>query len=336
MSLTQGVYLGTHGGIEIKRANSGRATFAEIDPLDVNLASKRFSFTGSEQVITGDKLQISKLVVESDDDDEWDKSNNLTLVRGKDDEPSIERYAFKDMLGGIRLYETYKDAINGTFSEALQLEKSNKKQKVRIKVDADTVWNGLAKIVDWSFTSNRQAIDLTTLGDQFVRQYEAGLISGQGTLSAIWDDKQRFCNDLTGSPLDNDGRGYPSDGKPKMPVKKDDEVANYLTQLAIRVSIGAKFKGRFYIKYGGDRENVDPNQLAVLWEADCICTNVSMTFQPDLIVISRIAFITEGPFYLRMMDSDDLEILTTQGDTPARQATLELTTEDGRALVGRD
>jgi len=336
MSITQGVYLGTHGGIMLQRTNSGMATFAELDPVDINTNAKRFSFLGAEQVITGDKIEIRKLVVSSDPSSDYDKSANITLVDGVTPQPSIERFAFKDVIGGLRLYNSYADAINGDIDQALDLKKLSKKQKIRVKVDPDSNWNGLAKIVDWSFTSNRQALDLTTLGDQFVQQYEAGLISGQGTCTAIWDDAQRFCDDDTGSPLDNNGAGHPSDGKPRMPVTENDAVANYLVQLAIRVSIGAKFKGRFYIKYGGSRQTPDPNQLAVFWEADCICTNVSMTFQADNIVMTRIAFVTEGNFRLRMQDDYAFNSfgsgrnLVRDADNPA------LTTEDGRELVGRD
>ena len=114
---------------------------------------------------------------------------------------------------------------------------------MRVKVDngsSGTVWPRSR----WSFTTNRQAIDLTTLGDEYVQSYEAGLIQGQGTLTALWDDKQNLCSSKKGTPLDNSGRGHPSDGKSRMPVKEYDELANYFVQLYIRVSIGAKFKGR--------------------------------------------------------------------------------------------
>lgn len=336
MSNTQGVYLGTHGGIEIKRSNSGGATFTELDPVDVNTQAKRFSFFGSEQVISGDKVQITKLQNSEDDKAIWSQGENIRLVKGIREQPSIERFAFKDVIGGLRLYDTYSKAINGDIDEALEIEKSDKKQRIRVKVDPTSRWNGIAKIVDWSFTSNRQAIDLTVLGDQFVQQYESGLISGQGTLTCIWDDAQRFCRNDKGSPLDNNGSGFPNDGKPRMPVKQNDEVANYLVQLAIRVSIGAKFTGRFYIKYGGDRENIDSNQLAVFWEGDCIATNVSMSFQADNIVMTRIAFVTEGAFRLRMQDDYEFDTLGTSGNNLVRDDNLSLTTEDGRELVGRD
>lgn len=325
MSNTQGVYLGTHGGIEFRRANSGMSTFTTLNGADVNKEAKRFSFAGSEMIITGDKVRFTKLVGRTEEGDGVDKGDRMILVKDASDEPSIERYAHKDMLGGIRLFDKQKQAINGDINDALELvnQDENKVQKMRVKVDGDGKWNGLAKITDWNFTTNRQAIDLTTLGDEFIQSYEAGLIQGQGTLTAIWDDVQRFCSKKKGMPYDNNGLGYPSDGKPRMPVEDTDELANYFVQLCIRISIGAKFKGRFYIKYGGDREERDPNELAVFWEADCIVTNMSMAFQPDNIVQTRIAFVTEGEFYLRMMDPYELDDLGG------------LSTEDGVDLVGR-
>lgn len=340
MSITQGVYLGTHGGIEVKRTNTGGTIFTELKAIDVNVTDKRFSFLGSEMCITGDKVRFTKIKEEIEQGDGYDEGDRMILVRGAPAEPTVERYVHKDMLGGIRLFDTYNDAINGDIDKALDLspQAEGKDQKMRVKVDNDSFWNGLAKITDWSFTTNRQAIDLTTLGDEYVQSYEAGLIQGQGTLTALWDDKQNLCDSEVGTPLDNDGRGHPSDGKPRMPVKKNDEIANYFVQLCIRVSIGAKFKGRFYIKYGGDRDVRDPNELAVFYEADCIVTNVSMSFQADNIVMTRVAFVTEDQFKLRMMDAYELNnLVATGGTTRSTRSTVgPLATEDGRELVGRD
>ena len=337
MSITQGVYLGTAGGIEIKRDNTEGTVFSEIAPEDINLSAKRFSFSGSEMIITGDKVSFTKMADTLEGGDGIEAGDRMILVDGASNEPSVERYAHKDMLGGIRLFDTYKDAINGDISDALPLAAAATQgtQKMRVRVDPDDRWNAVAKVGDWSFTTNRQAIDLTTLGDEFIKSYEAGLIQGQGTLTAVWDDKQQFCADDTGSPLDNDGQGHPNNGKPRMPVKRTDEVANYFVQLCIRVSIGAKFKARLYIKYGGDREVRDPNELAVFWEGECICTNISMSFQADNIVVSRIAFVTESAFRLRMADPYELDNIGL-GGAPVRQISgIALQTEDGREIVGR-
>lgn len=337
MSNTQGVYLGTHGGIQFRRSRNSQAAFATLTKDDVNVGKRRFSFDGSDMVITGDKIKITKLVEDPKVDDA-----NLILVNDAAPQPSVERYAFKDMLGGLRLYDSFKKAVNGDQNDALPLATSTKAQKIKIKVDDKSDdWLGLAKITDWSFTTQRASIDKTILGDQFVQSYEAGLIQGQGTCTAIWDDKQQFCDDDTGSPLDNNGSGFPSDGKPRMPVTEKDEIANYFVQLCMRVTLGSKFLGRFFIKYGGDRDERNPNELAVFWQADCIVTNVSMAFAPDQIVKTRIQFVTEGDFQLRCMDDQDLDsIATGQDGKISRQAMFadlgELTTEDGRILVGRE
>ena len=320
MSNTQGVYLGVHGGIQFKRANPDKIIKATLKSNDVNTNQRRFSFFGSESIITGDKIKITHV--------SGGTGSNLILVLNNA-RPSIERFAYKDMLGGILLYDTYAAAIEGDSSQALRLQNGVADQEITIKVEEDSTWNNFAKITEWSFTTNRETIDITELGDIFRRNYEAGLIQGQGTCTAIWDDIQEFCANQSGSPLDNSGAGFPSDGKPRMPVTEDDELANYFVQLVSRVVLGAKFLGRFYIKYGGDRAVRDRQELAVFWEADCIVTNVSMAFQPDQIVVARIQFITESKFRLRMMDSDALNTLATN-------ALDALLTEDGTQLVGRD
>ena len=38
-------------------------------------------------------------------------------------------------------------------------------------------------------TTSRDQVDTTNLGDQFRNQYEAGLISGQGTLNAFFEHR---------------------------------------------------------------------------------------------------------------------------------------------------
>lgn len=323
MSYTQGVYLGTHGGIQIKRTIPKSPLFTQLVSNDINTALRRFSFFGSEMVITGDKIKVERV----------GGNGQLTLVRGQTG-PSVERFAFKDMLGGLLLYDRWRDAVNGETDEALELVAppgaGSFAQDIRVSIEEDNQWNAVAKITDWQFTTNRDVIDVTQLGDQFRHSYEAGLIQGQGSLTCLWDDFQNLCADIDGTPLDNNGRGHPSDGKPRMPVRTEDELANYFLQLCIRVVVGARFKGRFFIKYGGSRSERVKDELAVFYEGDCIATNVSLAFAPDEVVKARINFVTEDKFRLRMMDMQELNVLV-KGDGGLD----ELTTEDGTTLVGR-
>ena len=59
-------------------------------------------------------------------------------------------------------------------------------------IDIEVIEQGFrpfAKCNDYQLTTSRDTIDVTTLGEYFYKQYENGLIGGQGTVTAIWDEK---------------------------------------------------------------------------------------------------------------------------------------------------
>ena len=45
----------------------------------------------------------------------------------------------------------------------------------------------VAGVREFEMTTSREQVDLTNLGDEFRNQYEAGLISGQGSMTCIWE-----------------------------------------------------------------------------------------------------------------------------------------------------
>ena len=122
---------------------------------------------------------------------------------------------------------------------------------------------------EWSLTTSREAVDLTSLGEEYRKNYTNGLISGQGTISCFWH-YEAAC-----------GVG---DNLVTFP--------HYLAQLVIRTKLGGAFKGRFYILASED--------TYIWYEALCIVTNVAMNFDPMQPISSRIDFVTSGPVAIRM------------------------------------
>ena len=163
------IYFGSTGFIELKRAALNSEIQTSLNPADVNTTKKRFSVenvVGS--LITGDQIEI----------DTVDKSN-LELLSGHNF-PDLRKYIHIDDMGGIRLYNTFSSALAGEVIDALTLQAPSSTKTILIR-PRNTRFRPLAKITEFEITTTRDTVDTTNLGEEFRRQYENGLISGQGT-----------------------------------------------------------------------------------------------------------------------------------------------------------
>ena len=280
------VYLGDHGFVELKRT-SGAPIRATLDAEGVNTDKRRFSFEGDvqQELITGDRIEIRRVS---------DTNENLELVAGENDR-DWGGYAHIDIIGGVRLYKTFEESIRGNLSEAVELVKPSEDQRLEIET-ANERYRCLARIQQFEFTTERETIDTTILGDNFRKRYEAGLISGQGRLDCFWDHKNELC--------DPDGV---YDSGAELPI--------YLAQLCIRLVQGADFLGRFFIYAASESDDPRASENSVWYEAECVVTNVSITVSPTQIIQTSIDFVTTGqirllvgvaPSYLLKEDTDRL------------------------------
>ena len=275
------VYLGNVGGLEIRR--QGEPIHVTLEKADVNVAERRFSFgpTGPSPLITGDQVEFSSS----------DGTTNLTLVKGLTDS-DVTRWVHVDQAGGIRLYTSYAAAVTGGKDTAVELVAPTADQEIVIDV-VNVSYNCVAQMRSWELTTQRETVSTDILGEEFRQFYDQGLISGQGSINAIWDYKFTRCVDS---------------------FNDDAELANYFSQLVIRFREGSKFKGIFTV-YCGEQESV-------WYECDCICTSVGMNFSPGEVINSTIQFITTGqvwlkqgepPSFLLQESGGDDEILLEQG-----------------------
>ena len=285
------IYLGDQGAIELKRA-SGAPIQTTINVGDVNVDKRRFSFPQDVrgELINGDQVDL----VRTD-------GNNLDFIQNHND-PDWRGYVFIDIMGGIRLYDSFEASIRGEANEAIPLKVPGTDQPIAIQT-RNTRYNQLAQVQQFDFTTERESVDLTHLGDQFRQRYEAGLISGQGTLQCFWDHKLEMCDP-----------NQCSDGV-ELPV--------YLAQLCIRLTQGADFMGRFFI-YAPCGEDLRESRNSVWYEADCIVTNVSISVAPTEIIESSIDFVTTGT--IRLLVGNPPSYLLTE--EPAK-----LLQEDGSGLL---
>ena len=261
------VYFGQSGQIALKRDALNSAIRTKLDPYDVNTSSKRFSIdhsTGS--LITGDEV-----VIETAD------GSTLELVDGHS-YPDGKWFINIDPVGGIRLFDTFAKAIEGLQANAITLVAPSSAKDVLVTTKNDN-FRHLAKVRDFEMTTSREQVDLTNLGDEFRNQYEAGLISGQGSMNCIWEHS-----------YESEDRANNYGADPEFPF--------YLAQLVVRTQQGSDFDGVFYIYR--DNNNAKNN---VYYEANCIITNVAVTVSASEIIETRIEFITNGAIALKIGDT---------------------------------
>ena len=255
------IYLGDSGLIELKRDGLNTSLYSDLDPGDVNVERRRFSFDFDiNALITGDRVEIATV----------DKSI-LELVKDHD-EPDGMWYVHVDQAGGIRLYSSFADAINGDEEQALELVEPSDTKRIVART-RDKQYRCLAQVRSYEVTTSRDTVDVSTLGEEFRTSYANGMISGQGSLNCFWDYKPALCG-----------------------ISSDSELPNYLARLVIRTQQGASFEGRFFLRRPGCEDDTE----SLWYEAQCIVTNVATTFTATDVVTSQIQFVTTGPIRMKM------------------------------------
>ena len=277
------IYFGSTGFIELKRDALNSEISTSINPADVNTTKKRFSVEKvNGSLITGDQVEI-----------ETTDGSNLELLSGHSF-PDLRKYIHIDDVGGIKLYNSFASALAGEVTDALTLTTPSSTKDILIRT-RNTRFRPLAKITEFEITTTRDTVDVTNLGEEFRKQYENGLISGQGTIQTIWQHRN----------FQIDTSDFSSQ---EFPV--------YLSQLLVRMQQGADFEGRFYVFH-------DPSATtnSVWYQSMCVVTNVAVNVPASGLVEARIEFVTNGeiklhngvpPSFLLLESSD--KILQEDGD----------------------
>ena len=290
-----GVYFGQSGEIALKRDALQSALSTKLDPADVNTSRRRFSVDHSSgSLLTGDKVDISA-----------PKGTPLKLVSGHTNSAGEyyedgSWFINVDPVGGIRLFDSFAKAIEGLTANALTLVAPSSAKDISIRT-RNEIFRHVANVREFEMTTSREQVDLTNLGDEFRNRYEAGLISGQGSMNCIWEH------------LYND-----SDRKNEYGAES--EFAFYLAQLIIRTQQGSDFDGLFYIYRdpGNKKKNV-------YYEANCIITNVAITVSAAEVIDTRIEFVTNGVIRLKTGDTagyilqENSDLVLQENESPILQ-----------------
>ncbi len=278
-----GIYLGQIGQIELTRKSGEGSKQSIVNPSDVNAGRKRFSFDFDEgTLITGDLLEIS--TTDGTDLDFVDASGWADSTV----HPSGNWYVFIDELGGVKLYDTFANSLDGGATGVITLAAIARDIPISVTVrDRDSRIVG--EVTDYELNTNREVVDISALGDEYRQQYSS-LISGSGRLTAHWD----YTNN------------------------KGQESVNYLMQLVLRTEIGSLFHGKFYIKAEdttAQTGSFEASQIndSLWWEFDALVTAAAVSFTPDNIIVGSIDFAATGPIKLRASTRVDRYLL--QEDT---------------------
>ena len=280
------VYLGTHGEVELQRQFDGSDLRSTINPSDVNATQKRFSFDFEHgQLLSGDQIEIT-----STDGTALDFIDSYTKT-------SVKKFINVDELDGIRLYDSFANAVNGGTANATALATPANDLPIRVKVE-NAEYKVLAQVNGFELNTERETVDTTTLSDDF-RSRISTLMSGSGRMSAFWE--------YTGNT--------------------SQELPNYLVELSLRTRVGSQFKARFYIK----RNDHNPGGVAandndeIFYQFTGVLTGCAVQFAPNNTVQVEADFITTGLIQLRMdlevpdklLQENTDDILLEQGTTDA-------------------
>ena len=281
------IYLGREGYVQLTRiAETDEYVRGVLTPNDVNVSERRFSFNFSSSVfITGDRIELGTQDL-----------SNLVLIQNHSF-PDALVYVNVDDAGGIRLFDTFEQAVNGDINDALPLERDTGNQNIRART-RDPGFNFISQVYKYEITTSRDSVDVTDLGKSFRENYSNGLISGQGSLSCFWEYKNTLGDDKVG-------------GK--------DEVPNYMAKLLLRLKQGSVFLGRFVIFD-------DKRGHKIFYQMRCVVTNVAIQAGTrDEIIETEINFVTSGPISLKV--SQDFGALLLEDSS-------KLLAEDSTQILG--
>ena len=255
------VYLGSQGEIELRRVFNGGELSSTIDAADVNASAKRFSFDFEHgQLVTGDQVEITST-----------NGSALDFINGYTDS-AVKKFIHVDELDGIRLYNSFANAVNGGTANALALATPGSSIPVKVILESSAP-RVLAQVSSFEINTERETVDTTVLSDEFRTRVNT-LISGSGRITAFWE--------------------YTGNSTQELPM--------YLYELAHRTRVGSNFIGRFYIK----RRDYNPSDLPersddeIWWRVNGIITSAAIQFTTSNTVEIAADFITTGPLTLRM------------------------------------
>ena len=256
------VFVGNSGVVKLRRSTPSTAFTSTVDPSDVNASKKRFSFDfPQEMLLTGDLLQIKSTNganLAFIDASGWDGGSQL---------PDGNWYINVDELGGIYLYDTFANALNGQSTGRVTLAAISTAIPIEVR-SVQAEYNILGLVRSFELNNDREVVDVTALSDEF-RKNESSLISGSGSIECQF----HYDPDIAGLTVDSD-------------------VPSYLHELILRQKLGAEFDAELHIVQKG--KNLDATEDQFYFEFKGIVTNAAIGLGTGQLTVSNFNFVTTG------------------------------------------
>jgi len=262
------VFVGNSGVVKLRRSTPATTFTSTVDPGDVNVTKKRFSFDfPQEMLLTGDRLEI-KSTDDSDlafiDGSGWDGGSQL---------PDGAWYINVDELGGICLYNTFANALDGGNTGKITLAAITTAIPIEVK-SVQAEYNILGLVRSFELNNDREVVDITALGDEF-RKNESSLISGSGSIECQF----HYDPDVAVLAVDSD-------------------VPSYLHELILRQKLGAEFDAELHIVEKG--KNLDATGDQFYFEFKGIVTNAAIGLGTGQLTVSNFNFVTTGAISIKL------------------------------------
>ena len=176
-------YVGNVGNVRLRRKSS-LIVYDEIRSADVNTSLNRVGFDNSvDNILTGDQIEISTQDLRG--------LVFLPSTSWIDGEGVVQRkfsaYVNVNALGGIRFFNNFEASINNDRTQEWPVTTfAGEPLKVTFQI-IDTTERILGDVSSFTFNTDRESLDTTSLSDKFKRMYSAGLLSGGGAIDCIFN-----------------------------------------------------------------------------------------------------------------------------------------------------
>jgi len=261
------IYIGNTGKVDFQRSINDTIVEGLVGPTDISTTKNRFSFEFPDgTLVSGDRIQIKTTMqfLFFISQSAW--SDNIQRNQGT-------FFVHVDILGGLYLYNTFQEAIEGSTNGRLTLANTGNSTPITVQV-VNSSYRQLGDVVSYEFNTERDSVDVTTLSNSFKEQYST-LISGSGKITCFFD---YFARSKSGNIT---------------------EKAIYMHQLLIRQQIGAEFTAKLYLLSAGTNGALDNRNDSIWYELTGILTNVGISFESSDAVRSEIEFISKGSVLLK-------------------------------------
>lgn len=253
-------FLGHYGKVKLQR-KSVESFGSRILPADINVSLNRFSFIDSlENILTGDQITITTADARGLDflpAASWPDGTTQNNIRA---------FVNINAMGGIRFFESFTDAINNNRANEYQLKEFSGGEltiSIQIRGSGERL---LGDVTGFTFNTDREALETTTMSDKFKRMYSAGLISGSGSIDCFFN-------------TENSGQT---------------ENSLLMLQLINRTDIGSEFKCFLQLT----EDEAYPEAQDIYYEFDAAITRAGVEVRADQIISCVFDFVTTGEIRL--------------------------------------